>query len=317
MSTTTTNLGLIKPELTDSADITAYNGNWDKIDEKLGNVDSHAQSKSNPHGVTPDQIGAAPSTHNHSASEINSGTLNSNRLPTVPLTKGGTGATTATQALANLGAAPKTHSHTKSDISDFAHTHSAGEINSGTLSTDRLPTIPVNKGGTGATTAAQALVNLGAAAVNHGHDSNGISSLINHKRFETEPPSGSGMKIYGMSTGNGRTFTPGLWLITTKGYTHIDIGLDTDQTASMNARVNVFKQRKPPFLLFVSENTHERTEIMDVARGIVAVSELNEDGETYTVTTKNVIDAFYSSSTYDLTPGETTLETGKLHFVYE
>lgn len=35
MSTTTTNLGLIKPELTDVADITAMNENWDKIDEKL------------------------------------------------------------------------------------------------------------------------------------------------------------------------------------------------------------------------------------------------------------------------------------------
>lgn len=35
MSTTTTNLGLIKPELTDAADITAMNDNWDKIDEKF------------------------------------------------------------------------------------------------------------------------------------------------------------------------------------------------------------------------------------------------------------------------------------------
>lgn len=35
MSTTTTNFGLIKPELSDPADITALNANWDKIDEKL------------------------------------------------------------------------------------------------------------------------------------------------------------------------------------------------------------------------------------------------------------------------------------------
>ncbi len=32
MSTLTPNLGLIKPELTDAADITAMNANWDKID---------------------------------------------------------------------------------------------------------------------------------------------------------------------------------------------------------------------------------------------------------------------------------------------
>ena len=35
MSTTTTKLGLVKPEMTDAADITAMNGNWDKIDTKL------------------------------------------------------------------------------------------------------------------------------------------------------------------------------------------------------------------------------------------------------------------------------------------
>lgn len=45
----------------------------------------------------------ANATHNHSASDINSGTLGSDRLPTVPIAKGGTGATTATDALTNLG----------------------------------------------------------------------------------------------------------------------------------------------------------------------------------------------------------------------
>lgn len=35
MSTTTAKFGLVKPELTDSADITAMNPNWDKIDNEL------------------------------------------------------------------------------------------------------------------------------------------------------------------------------------------------------------------------------------------------------------------------------------------
>lgn len=47
--------------------------------------------------------GKANSSHNHSAANITSGTLSSNRLPTIPITKGGTGATTAAAALANLG----------------------------------------------------------------------------------------------------------------------------------------------------------------------------------------------------------------------
>lgn len=38
MSTTTDKLGLIKPELTDPADITALNVNWDKLDEEIGNL---------------------------------------------------------------------------------------------------------------------------------------------------------------------------------------------------------------------------------------------------------------------------------------
>lgn len=36
MSKTTPNLGLVKPELTDMADITAMNANWDKIDAAIG-----------------------------------------------------------------------------------------------------------------------------------------------------------------------------------------------------------------------------------------------------------------------------------------
>lgn len=38
MSKTTQNLNLIKPELTDPADITTMNTNWDKIDEALGGL---------------------------------------------------------------------------------------------------------------------------------------------------------------------------------------------------------------------------------------------------------------------------------------
>lgn len=45
--------------------------------------------------------------------------------------------------------------------SESKHNHSASEINSGTISSDRLPIVPINKGGTGASSAANALRNLG------------------------------------------------------------------------------------------------------------------------------------------------------------
>ena len=41
--------------------------------------------------------------------------------------------------------------------------HTAAQITSGVFATDRLPVVPISKGGTNATTAPQALTNLGAA----------------------------------------------------------------------------------------------------------------------------------------------------------
>lgn len=47
-------------------------------------------------GITPGNIGAAASSHKHAATDITSGTMNSARLPTIPVNKGGTGRTTLT-----------------------------------------------------------------------------------------------------------------------------------------------------------------------------------------------------------------------------
>lgn len=74
----------------------------------------------------------------------------------VPVSNGGTGATSATNARTNLGITPE-----NIGAADENHKHSAADITSGTMSVSRLPTITVAKGGTGATTAAQARVNLG------------------------------------------------------------------------------------------------------------------------------------------------------------
>lgn len=82
--------------------------------------------------LTPANIGAAAASHNHAASAITSGTLSADRLPTVPITKGGTGATTAAGARNALG---------------LGNTTGA---------------VPVANGGTGATSAPAARTNLNA-----------------------------------------------------------------------------------------------------------------------------------------------------------
>ena len=103
-------------------------------------VPSWAKAVNKP-SYTASEVGASPTGHKHTKSEITD-------FPT--------------------SMTPTAHTHKKSDISDFptsmtptAHNHAAGDINSGTFSSDRLPTVPLTKGGTGATTAANARTNLG------------------------------------------------------------------------------------------------------------------------------------------------------------
>lgn len=59
----------------------------------LDNAESNIQEQLN---------GKAASLHNHSASDVNEGTLSSERLPTIPIAKGGTGAVTSKNAGKNL-----------------------------------------------------------------------------------------------------------------------------------------------------------------------------------------------------------------------
>ena len=58
------------------------------------NLDTHTSNTSNPHNVTYDQVGAAAASHTHSGSDLTSA---------VPISLGGTGATTAADAMTNLG----------------------------------------------------------------------------------------------------------------------------------------------------------------------------------------------------------------------
>lgn len=98
-------------------------------------------------------------------------TPNEAQVATLAIEGGGTGATTVDDARTALGAASINHNHTVDNITGLqdqldgkaasSHNHDAADIASGTLSTDRLPTVPITKGGTGATTVEDAREALG------------------------------------------------------------------------------------------------------------------------------------------------------------
>jgi len=106
-----------------------------KVSKAVSDLISHIANKSNPHGVTAAQVGAALSSHNHAAGDITSGTL--------PVARGGTGVTSNPSMLVNLAST--------SAASAFAASPRPGVTG----------VLPVTNGGTGATTAANALKNLG------------------------------------------------------------------------------------------------------------------------------------------------------------
>ena len=100
---------------------------------------SDAATARNNLGITPANIGAAPSSHTHTMAAI-SGTL--------PVAQGGTGATEPAAARASLGAAASDHNHAITALTG---------------------TLTVAKGGTGGVDAETARANLGAAASDHNH----------------------------------------------------------------------------------------------------------------------------------------------------
>lgn len=74
---------------------------WGKVKKAISTLSAHISNKENPHGVTTEKIGAAKTSHNHSASDINSGTLS--------VARGGTGVSDLNALLKKLITDSKQH----------------------------------------------------------------------------------------------------------------------------------------------------------------------------------------------------------------
>jgi hypothetical protein len=119
-----------------------------KIAKAVSELISHITNKSNPHNVTTTQIGAAPTSHEHSTVDITSGTL--------PTTRGGTGRDFTSVP-------PNAIVRKISDGTTLTHVATGNGALYATA-TNGLPTfgtLPVAQGGTGATTVNDARANLG------------------------------------------------------------------------------------------------------------------------------------------------------------
>ncbi len=158
--------GLAEGDLVPIGDVSASSGK--KI--TLANFVSFISGKIAAAGsAIADRLGTARNirvnlSSTSAASFDGSADVNPGVTGTLPVSSGGTGATSAAAARSNLGAA------------SASHTHYASDITSGTLPASRLPTIPISGGGTGATSASAARSNLGAASVSHTHSASDLTS---------------------------------------------------------------------------------------------------------------------------------------------
>ena len=158
------------------------NGIWYDRFYNTASWGTWAERYSSVNKPTLSEIGAAASIHNHSASNISSGTL--------PLTRGGTGITVNPSMLVNLGSTTA--------VSVFAASPRPGITG----------TLPITNGGTGATSASAARTALGITPANIGAATSGHS----HNNATTDSDgfmsSEDKTKLNGIATGANKYILP-------------------------------------------------------------------------------------------------------------
>lgn len=155
-----------------------------KIKLAITNLINHIANKSNPHGVTAAQVNAAAKAHTHNASDINAGT--------VPVARGGTGATSFPSGALVRGTGG----------ASLNYLQGAGALYSPSTGKPQFGTLPISMGGTGVTTL------------------NGLLALVAENLFVTGMYDGNNAQGRVIDLG----FTPkAVLLFDAEGNTHDDI----------------------------------------------------------------------------------------------
>lgn len=136
-------------------------------------AETHKPGGSDP--LSPADIGAAPATHQHSAADITSGTINTARLPSASTSAKGivqlsTSTSSTSTTMAATPSAVKAAYDLAASKANASHTHSASDITSGTISTSRLPSASTSAPGivqlTTSRTSSSNTLALAASAMN-------------------------------------------------------------------------------------------------------------------------------------------------------
>ena len=225
MATTTSNYNLIKPALTDVADITAFNSNWDTIDTNLKKA---SESGGTPTVTATSTDGVAYTATVSNITELTNGltitiipnmasastsiTLNVNGLGAkrivIPLSTN-TGTSVAPKDTTFIVANRPLTLQYDSGYSTYGGWRTLGKQK--TSAGDLYGTVPIESGGTGATNAADARTNLGITPENIGaaptaHEHGNITSggAIG-STADQAVMTGTGGKLVAVTPANART----------------------------------------------------------------------------------------------------------------
>lgn len=194
MSTTTTNYGFIKPELSDTADITAYNPNWEKLDTELSHLNTLAIVVNSNDGIT--YYGTTADTNNvpsdltgleftivPSVTNVSTApTLNINKIGALPIRLALSTNTASTITLpVGFLVANRPVKVMLDDLNGYWKIVDKQK----TSGSDIYGVVPITSGGTNAATAEEARANLGITPANIGALP---AVLVEGEHYDTELP---------------------------------------------------------------------------------------------------------------------------------